>query len=209
MIIGDANAQPIQNLIPNPFPASSANWSNSNSGAGGASVLGYDATLQAAYSEVTTAATNQTFTMRYGNGPASRPLTRGDIYYWSQCEVMSTVTDARAIAIDFYNSGGTQLPGVATGARVVLPANQWVPVFIGGICGDLTAIASSVCVIYTGSSGTAPVIRPVGSRLHIRRGMLVPGIEPRTTPLPYQDGDSAAWRWTGTANGSISVGWPQ
>lgn len=207
-MIGDINSQPIRNMISNPLPSSTFRWFCSNFGAGGTATIGYDSALQAFYSEVTVQATNTAHTVRYGTNITNYvPVEPGRTYY-QRFEVMSTVDDARAFAVDWLLADGGSVSSSSRPDRVALPAGQWVTIDMT-VTAPATAAFASACVIYNGgASGPSPVIRPVGSRLHTRRAIFCDTTHPSVGPwMPYVDGNSSGWLWTGTVGQSISVGY--
>lgn len=197
------------NLTPNPIPASPAGWNVTNFG-GGSTNLTYDATNTALAATMATGAINTGFTLRYGlNSVGSSETTRVPVTpgapYTQSIQVMSTVADSRAYAIDWMDASNNLVGGVGTvTSNYTLPANTWVTMTVIGTAPD-SAVSASIHVIYAGTSGT-PVIRPAGSVLYVRRALFEQTDQVRS----YFDGSTASalgwtYGWSGTVNASAST----
>lgn len=189
------------NLVANPRPMNTTNWSLTNTGTGGVGTATWDGTNQAIITTVTTQPTSSAWTVRYGNGPTTDVnVVPGQRYYFS-VEVNSSIQDYRALGADWRDANNVALP-LNDIPRVSLPPNTWVK-----LEGWWTAPANATLVsgplVYAGTSGTAAVIRTLGSTLSVRRAMCVPVSS--DIAIPYFDGNTAGYEWNGQTHFSITT----
>lgn len=192
---------PYTNLVQNPLPMNTTNWSLTNTGTGGVGTATWDGTNQAIITTVTTQPTSSAWTVRYGNGPTTDVnVVPGQRYYFS-VEVNSSIQDYRALGADWRDANNVALP-LNDIPRVSLPPNTWVK-----LEGWWTAPANATLVsgplVYAGTSGTAAVIRTLGSTLSVRRAMCVPVSS--DIAIPYFDGNTAGYEWNGQTHFSITT----
>jgi hypothetical protein len=198
------------NLLTNPSPsalntAGLERWSTTNRGTGGA---GTDALVDGyLVSTVTTAASNNPYTVRIGviGGTTQQIAVVAGTQYTMSVYVTSSVSDNRAIAIDWYNSAGSSISTTTSGVRQPLEANAETRLDVTGTAPVGATFAN--LAVYAGTSGPAAIVRPLDSTMKMRRAL----VETGSTLGSYFDGSVfggsgliVAQGWNGTANASTS-----
>lgn len=193
------------NRVENPVPTTldtETLWVCLNRGLGSG-----DSTVSGGYfiDTVSAPGNSAAYTCRVGAATVNElniPVTE-NLTYTASLYVTSSVDDARAIAIDWYNASGTYLGNSTNGVRVSLPANTEKRLSVTGVAPP-TAVGASVAV-YLGSSGPSAIIRPAGATLKLRRALM----EQTDQVRAYFDGSTTGAlnvsnKWDGAPNASTS-----
>lgn len=195
------------NLLNNPVPVDGGGlvWSVSEAGPSGVYTQTY--TVDGFRALVTTQPLTTDFTLRAGtsSGTAGRVAVDSGKSYTLSATVVSSINDARAIVIEWYNSVGA-LIGRSASSRFVLASNVAQRISVTGTS-PAGAVTAGLVFAWIGTTGPDPSIRVLNSTYTVRNALF----EQTNQLRPYFDGDTAdglgwAYDWSGVANQSTSVG---
>jgi len=194
------------NLLNNPAPTESAGliWQVSEAGPSG--VYTETFTSGGFVARVSTQPLTTAFTLRAGtnSGTAGRVSVEENKTYTLSATVVSSISDARSTAIEWYNSAGTLISTVASN-RFVLVSNVAQRIFVVGEA-PTDATTAGLVFASVGATGTDPSVRVVNSTYTVRDALF----EQTNQLRPFFDGDTTnalGWQydWSGVSNQSTSV----